>query len=186
MYQSGFRPVLSAMVDPEIRVIVTAEFGRIDESHRCIAVAFDPLLERDRMTMPAPEYLASLYEHDNRTPPPVIFRSEQKKELAKFFVKNRCAVDRLELHLEEGDKPLSFYGYTETVSEAGFLYAVLSAALELPLWDELANGCKVSEVAMFVGSHTANRLRSEGCIFEGQLTAPYALFRKRPVLSRKF
>lgn len=120
MYQSGFRPVLSAMVDPEIRVIVTAEFGRIDESHRCIAVAFDPLLERGRMTMPAPEYLASLYERDNRTAPPVIFRSEQEKELAKFFVKNQCAVDRLELHLEEGDKPLSFYGYTEQCRKPGF------------------------------------------------------------------
>ncbi len=193
MYQCQFQPVLNAMIEPQLRLIVTVSKGRLDDPYY-IEITFDPLLEKHRMSMPMPEQYAALWSMWNKSPPPpVVFESGRQEKMASFFVQDVVRDGSLELTVGEYDRSLSFDSRLVDkcapllrFQDFGILPATLEASLELPEWDCLARASKLSngdEIAMFIGPHTARRFASAGFISKEGLTDSATLFRQRVVRS---
>lgn len=89
MSQSAkFIPVLSSIIDPELKLRATIEDRRIDTSDAVIRIYYDPLLESNRLTMP---YIGGLKTARARlglsdSPREIVFRSSKPQEIAAIPV----------------------------------------------------------------------------------------------------
>lgn len=146
-FEINFIPVLYAMVEPDLKLVVTCASSRESMVTDYIHVEFDPEIGLDRLTMERTEAEKERWVRLNPTPPPLkLFSSKKTEWVTNIHFHLIREEDRIRLLIKNSDHGFRYDArLIEMKNEhdwAGhgyeLVHAVLRAAIEVPALDNEA------------------------------------------------
>ncbi|UDF32051.1 UNVERIFIED_ORG: hypothetical protein LHK14_23735 (plasmid) [Roseateles sp. XES5] len=173
--EPSFKPVLTDLVDPELKLRITNGRFDVDSSTISIEIFYDPALSRENLTMPMPPILARIWTRHNSGPAPaVVFESGDSHRITSVLLEVREEYDQVKLKVVSDGEGLSYKaalieqsgGNSFIAQGYNIVFEIIKSAIILPEWESVYTDAK--KVSIYINRSLAQELaRTCGFTFDG-------------------